>query len=224
MSATTISASAAAAACCVAIYVSIVRPQLRLPKLIILPQDDDPHSLVYATANDGWRGVWARVRVHNADGRDTAEDVQVMLVDVLTPDNLSVTSLGPLSGRLLQWAGRRSNTVTIPSGSSVRIDLLEYGINADDTGLKKRVCIYPPSTLDSLNSTEFEAEQVTFMLALCGRNINARFYRVDVACGKSWDGVSAAPISMTVQRIHWQHCRRLPTFGFRGPRHIIGAP
>jgi len=200
--ATYVGATAAVVAGLLAIYVSVIRPRLRIPRLSVVSSAGDPHTFAYVSSSDGWHGAWGRLRVANAPGHDTAEDVEIMVVDITSPRGTRIETLTPLSGRLLKWAGVDQYSRSIPPGVSIRFDVIKFGLSSDGTRLEKRVCIYPRSRLDQLNRIDSPNTQVVVVVALCARNINARFYEIEIECnGSSWDGMPPMPISMRVRKL-----------------------
>lgn len=201
MTATAISASAAIAAACITLYIGLVRPRLRNPKLALLTQYEDPHCITHITKEDGWQGVWARLRVHNPAGCDTAEDVKVMIVDVRPHGDPKNDPLAPIPGRLLKWANHDANSMQIPPGISVRCDILQFTYEPKVNKVSRRLCIYPLSAIRSLNDHEFPEGRFRMLVALCSKNVSARFYRIDCAYDVGWNGSNTPSISLTARRI-----------------------
>jgi hypothetical protein len=117
--ATAVAAVFTGAGVLLALWLQIVRPARRRPSLNMsfIPNSDD---LGYVRSEDS---TWLRFRVANANNRDTAEDVEVLLVTVRRKDDGKPAGQDPFPTKRLKWADMGSWLVNIPPGMFRYVDV-----------------------------------------------------------------------------------------------------
>jgi hypothetical protein len=117
--ATAVAAVFTGAGVLLALWLQIVRPVRRRPSLTMsfIPNSDD---LGYVRSEDS---TWLRFRVANANNRDTAESVEVLLVTVRLRDDAKPPGQDPFPTKRLKWADMGSSLVNIPPGMFRYVDV-----------------------------------------------------------------------------------------------------
>jgi hypothetical protein len=172
------------------------RAKQRRPKLALEFDDDADRANVEQVVDSPqqpelYRSHWIRPRVMNKRGKDSAEDVEVLLVGVRGPE----TSSGPSSERVLEglplkWSELESTKVTLPPGAARRFDLLhvdnmtvEASGEAVEGGAPIRFDVHP------IPQAEYHrafGRKYTVIIALTARDTDAMFYSTVIAYDLEW--------------------------------------
>jgi hypothetical protein len=196
----------------VALYVSVWRSYRLRPKLSLSfdpgPTSSDLVVLDTATAYTSTpEQAWVRLEVHAENGRDAAEDTEVMIVAAreigprhpvaLAPGLQAIHTRSdsipiPVEGQLLVWSNTGpppSTRLNIPSGVHRHIDLLcvtrgdreihNYPSLADGCVIQ----VYPTPS-DGRHC--IRASRFLLDLAITARNARARYYRAEVSFDGCW--------------------------------------
>jgi hypothetical protein len=190
-----------------ALYLNLIRERLQRPRLTLdfepSPAHDAPLDLI--THPEPAPAHWIRLRVSNAPGRRSAEDVQVLVTRIQPRASPGLGKL-PLDTRPLRWTGlydESSNTaiteIALPPGLARHIDLLALR-EPDGEGIKEGrqasalVQVWPstqgPRSWISAGTYDLE-------LAVVARDTNTRRYRAEI----EFDGVWRAGPEI------WDHLR-----------------
>jgi hypothetical protein len=152
----------------VALFLQLLMPYRRRPKLVIL--NEAVPEATTDTDGDGIEGQWWDISVENKGRRDAAVGAQVMLTGVLLPE---VTEHRvPL--RSLKWTHLENAQTEIPAGITRSVELGR--IKPKGTG-RLRLGIFPP--LEHSSRTELGPGRYSFEIALVAENVRARHYVVD---------------------------------------------
>jgi hypothetical protein len=185
----------------------IVTPRRR-PKLDLHLDPTGNDQVVVATA-DGFDAAHARLRVANGAGKDTADDVVVMVTEVrrLDQSDEGVVETRPV-GLPLTWSGSDPprTVASVHPGSERHIDLLHVDWPArDEIDIERKwsgdmpvqldLSPKPAGGHDSLDSGRYEID-----VEIRARNADAVRYTV----GVDWDGKWSGKAAM------WDHLRIEP--------------
>ncbi|WP_210492868.1 hypothetical protein [Patulibacter sp. SYSU D01012] len=174
-----------------ALFGTNLRAKLRQPKLTLLYHglETGPYwDHIELAADDGTvegarpRRFWLRLRVYNAPGRDTAENVQVLVTSYRASNRLG------LDPRPLVWSGLAERDVKadevskppitaidLPSDVYRHVDLIRIdGATDEVTG---RLCVYPRPRAKADDLSD-RAVHVTF--AVTAKNIDALHYEATI--------------------------------------------
>lgn len=194
------------AAVVVALWLQWLRVRRRRPSLTI--DFDSTHDRVNVAQRAkepqeplDYRSHWVRPRVINERGRDSAEDVQVLLVDVKAIDSNPGRLLHPernLEGLSLKWSEVESEKATIPPGVTRHFDLVHVDnirVESDgnvvkpedgdvaqgDTPVRFDVCPVPTAKYYRGFCRKYKVT-----LGLSARNTNPTYYSTVVAYDLEW--------------------------------------
>jgi hypothetical protein len=143
---------------------------------------------VVVGADDGSEAAYVRLRVANGKGKDTADDVVVMVTEIR-----SAGELRPI-GLPLTWSGTNPplTVASVHPGSQRHVDLLHV---ADSAPVQLDLTPKPPAGRDILDPGTYEIS-----VEVRARNADAIGYAVTV----SWDGKWAGKAAI------WHHLRVEP--------------
>jgi hypothetical protein len=176
------------------------RARQRRPQLTMEFDDDADRANVEQQADSPqepktYRSHWIRPRVMNKRGKDSAEDVEVLLVGVKALDHEPGTSLEPPSERLLEglplrWSELNSTKASLPPGTTRRFDLLhvdnmtmEASGEKVEGGAPIRFDVYP--TPRAKYHRAF-GRKYKVIIAVTARDTDAAFYGTVIAYDLKW--------------------------------------
>jgi hypothetical protein len=175
-----------------ALFRDVVVTPRRRPKLELLFDGTGSDQVVVATGGGDVGQV--RLRVANGAGKDTADDVVVLVTEVRRLDETTgVAEVTPIL-LPLTWSGSNPplTVASVHPGSQRHVDLVHVELPARDAVLRLDVTPKPPGDRDRLAPGAFEIP-----VEIRARNADAVSYVIPVA----WDGTrnAKAPI--------WDHLR-----------------
>lgn len=189
-----------------ALFRDVFMTRRRRPKLELLFDQAGSDQVVVGTAGV-FDAAYVRLRVANGRGRDTADDVVVVVTEVRRLDAATTAETRPI-GLPLTWSGSSSplNVASVHPGSERRVDLLHVDWPARDeieigekwsetTQMQLDVDPRPAGGHDNLDPGSFE-----IYVEVRARNADAICYVIPV----SWDGRWSGKAAM------WDHLRVEP--------------
>jgi hypothetical protein len=209
-----IGAVGTALAVILALWLQWLRVWLRRPALVL--EFDGKRDRADIRHADGYASHWVRPRVRNRPGRDSADDVEVMLARVRlldeAPGSRSERPEELLEGLALKWSELTSTKVSMPPGTARRIDF----VHVDNTRVEKSpdgveehlerapirfdVCPLPAA---KYHRAFGQAYEVT--LALTARDTDAVYYMTHL----SYDGVLRDEPRAMAEALNVEALRRL---------------
>jgi hypothetical protein len=181
-----------------ALFRDAVMAPRRRPKLELRFDGSGRDRVVVATA--GGRAAHIRLRVANGTGKDTADDVVVLVTEVRRLEDTTTTVEATPIGLPLVWSGS-SPPLTVASvhpGSERHIDFVHIDLpaqNGETPALQLDVSPKPASGHDKLVSGKSEIS-----VEIRARNADSICYVIAV----DWDGESSDKTAM------WDHLRVEP--------------
>jgi hypothetical protein len=191
--------------------------QKRRPDLHLLYDHYDGDDFAVGV-NEG-TAHWVRLRVENAEagraGRDSADDVEMLIVAALREDGGPLTQL---NGCAFIWsnvrdpAGRKLTRLTIPPGTARRFDLLAYQPPEKEDDEDRRVAVYQdgadgakawlrviPTPFDNSHGMS-EPGHYLLHVVVTARDTDATYYRIGVEFDGKWWGVDSIRDHLKVTR------------------------
>lgn len=149
-----------------------------------------------ALDSEGRERHWVRLRVANALGRRTAENVEILFLDLRSnnPADAIVRTM-PVSGRAFRWThhnypdGKPITKLDIAPGASRHFDLLRLSqpvvvpAIAGQTGALAGLLLYPPT--DALRYA-LTAGTYQALIVITARDTDATYYAVEVEFDGLW--------------------------------------
>jgi hypothetical protein len=196
----------------------LIRRRYSRPRLSVNPFSFDAGDGVYfdhLDPADRIESAWLRLRVHNS-GREAAEDVEVFIEGieerVPVPPGREAFDLQRASlalGRRLKWADRTDRTLTIPRGTSRRIDVAHVITSqprvTTDPGLVVPIRLTLDHGPSRIHREMLAGLSYRLTLSLSGSNFATSFCDVDLEFGGLWLGASSIDPShdgaLTIVRI-----------------------
>jgi hypothetical protein len=187
-----------------ALYRDLILANRRRPRLDLLFDPTGPDAVVVGTLG-GTDSAYVRLRVTNAKGKDTADDVQVLVTEVLTLDGSETTPMGlPLT-----WSGTFPPTTVGPvhPGAERYIDLLHVDWPAhDEMDIVRKWTGEEPAQLDVFPKPAGRQHvlapgrtQYVVRVKLLARNADAVGYEIVVVWDGKWSGKAAMWAHLHVQ-------------------------
>lgn len=176
--------------------------QKRRPDLQLLYDHHDGDDFAVGV-NEG-TAHWVRLRVENAEagraGRDSADDVEVLIVGASREDGGPLTQL---NGCAFIWSnvrdpdGRELTRLTIPPGTARRFDLLAYqppqkedeGRRDGADGAKAWLQVIPTPFDNSHGMSE--PGHYLLHVVVAARDTDATYYRIGIEFDGKWWGVDS---------------------------------
>jgi hypothetical protein len=209
-----IGAVGTALAVILALWLQWLRVWLRRPALVL--EFDGKRDRADIRHADGYASHWVRPRVRNRPGRDSADDVEVMLARVRLLDEAAGSrSERPeelLEGLALKWSELTSTKVSMPPGTARRIDFVHVDntrVERSADGAEERLERAPirfdvcPLPAAKYHRAFGQAYEVT--LALTARDTDAVYYVTHV----SYDGVLREQPRAMAEALNVESLRRL---------------
>jgi hypothetical protein len=176
------------------------RTRQRRPELTLEFNDDADRANVEQLVDSPqqpktYRSHWIRPRVMNKRGRNSAEDVEVLLVGVKAHDDEPGSLLEPPSERLLEglplkWSELESTKASLPPGTARRFDLLHVdNMTVEASGEKVeggapiRFDVYPTPKAKYHRAFGRKYEVI---IAVTARDTDASFYSTVIAYDLKW--------------------------------------
>jgi hypothetical protein len=170
-----------------ALYVGVFKPRRQAPSLRLLDVESDEFATTWVHVHpDDVSSAWTRIRVTNAAGHRTAENVQVIITEAFQGDPPS--SLPLLIGRSLKWANENASITDIPPGVSRHIDVASIEVGDKSHSSTRRIAIYPPPRQSQRD--HIEEAPVILKVALSARDTTAKYWSFRVYARSDWDGRS----------------------------------
>jgi hypothetical protein len=180
----------------------------RRPKLDLRFEDAGNDQVVVATAR-GFEAAYVRLRVANGEGKDTADDVVVMVTEVrrLEDSEKAMAEAQPI-GLPLTWSGSTPPLMvaSVHPGSERHIDLLHVDWPArDEIDIARKWSDTAPVQLDLtprpaggqeiLDSGTYEIS-----VEVRARNADAIRYAIQVSWDGKWSGKGRCGITSALSR------------------------
>lgn len=175
-----------------ALFRDVVVTPRRRPKLELLFDGSGSDQVVVATGGGDVGQV--RLRVANGAGKDTADDVVVLVTEVRRlNETTGVAEVTPIL-LPLTWSGSNPplTVASVHPGSQRHVDLLHVEVPTRDTTLRLDVTPKPAGEQDRLAAGTFEIS-----VEVRARNADAVSYVIPVG----WDGTGNAKAAI------WDHLR-----------------
>jgi hypothetical protein len=145
---------------------------------------------------EGHERHWVRLRVANAIGRRTAQDVEILFLDLISNDPAdAIVRTMPVSGRAFRWThhehpdGKPVTKLDIAPGASRHFDLLRLAepslvpANPGRTGAHVGLLLFPPT--DPLRYA-LQAGKYQALIVITARDTDATYYSVEVEFDGLW--------------------------------------
>jgi len=184
-----------------------VTPQRR-PKLDLRFDQTGNDQVVVGTAG-GFEAAYVRLRVANGEGKDTADDVVVMVTEVrrLEDSEKAMAEAQPI-GLPLTWSGSTPplTVASVHPGSERHIDLLHVDWPArDEIDIARKWSETAPAQLDchptpAGNQNILDSGTYEISVEVRARNADAARYAIEVYWDGKWSGKAAM----------WDHLRLEP--------------
>jgi hypothetical protein len=176
----------------VALYVGVLRDRRRRPNLSIeefKPGDKADAQIVGMGPIGGsvhTKGGYARLRVYNEKGKDTAEEVQVLVERVRLGDGNEIRDSEYLGELPLAVSGSwpTETHLNLPPGLGRHFDCVHVRKDKSDPGDPVVFIDVHPVPADSRE--EIHAARFELDIAVTARNADARFYAVSVEFDGTW--------------------------------------
>jgi hypothetical protein len=169
------------AAVVLALFLQVIIVARRRPSLSLQFSPDESQGDIVTTDWADDFNLWIQLKVHATSGRNTARNVQVMVLRVVRPSVSGTDETVP--SRVLKWSDSPTVAVDIPSGTWRRVDLVRYykakKPKSEPALLfpafnPQLVAQFPPSPRHHLT----ESGRYVFELAISADEINAIGYWV----------------------------------------------
>lgn len=184
------------------------RERSRRPKLTVhFDASGREDFVIGARDSEGRERHWVRLRVANAIGKRTAENVEILFLDLRSnnPADAIVRTM-PVSGRAFRWThhdhpdGKPVTKMDIAPGASRHFDLLRLAepfvgpVNPGQTGALVGLLLYPPT--DPLRYA-LAAGKYQALIVITARDTDATYYSIEVEFDGLW--WSAADVGKHLQ-------------------------
>lgn len=171
------------------------REQRHRPKLRLLYDAADKGDFVVGFNASGQEQHWCRLRIQNAVGRKSADDVEVVLMALATAGHDSLRSL---EGHLLTWSNIGGTKTTVAPGLERHVDLLSVAqpmISDGGGGFAPggregdpAPAVLTLSPVPTDGSPILPAGKHWLLLAITARDTNAQFFVVEITHDGKWWG------------------------------------
>ncbi len=173
-----------------------IRERVRRPSLSLAFDPDDPYDYMAGVGTTARQeSHWVRLRVQNARGKRSAEDVEVLVVEVSGGRNGGP----PLAGSPVIWSNMRAGgehvtRLTVPPGIARHVDLLglveppydEVNIPAPVEGHTQTTVQLQIWPLPADGRHELGKGRYDIVLAVVARDTDSREYKVTVTYDGKW--------------------------------------
>ncbi len=173
-----------------ALFRDVVATPRRRPRLE-LHFDPSGNDRIIVETDEGREAAFVRFRVSNRAGKDTADDVVVLVTELRRLAHAEQPTIAVPIGLPLTWSGTSPplTVVSVHPGSERHVDVLHVDLPARDGGdmpVRLDLSPSPSGNRDLLGSGSYEIS-----LEIRARNADARGYVVSVSWDGTWSGREA---------------------------------